>query len=87
MDLVMSEKVENSNFRHNCIFRHTCMSEQPILTKYWNYKNFLQILHSSLRCTDELLDVLFLLSAVILSELHEKPKRKDRVTEKYIEEK
>ena len=59
------------------ILRHTCMYKQPILTKQWNYNNFVQILHSYLRYIDRLLDVIFLLLAVILSELHEIPRRKN----------
>ena len=31
------------------IFRYTCMYKQPILTKYWNYNSFVQILYSTLR--------------------------------------
>ena len=42
----------------------------------------MQILYSYLRYPDKLLDVLFLLLALVLSELQEKPKRKDCVTEK-----
>ena len=48
-----------------------------ILTKQQNYDIFVQILHSYLRYTDRLLDLFFLLLAEILSELHEKPRRKD----------
>ena len=40
------------------------------------------MLYSYLKCTDRLLDVLFLLLAVILSELHENSRWKDWVTEK-----
>ena len=43
---------------------------------------FLQILHSFLRNNDRLLDILFLLLAVILSVLQEEPRRKDQVTVK-----
>ena len=42
----------------------------------------MQILYSYLRYTDRFLDVLFLLPAVILSELHENPTRKNWVAEK-----
>ena len=31
---IISKEVEN------CIFRHTCICKQPILTKYWNYYSF-----------------------------------------------
>ena len=69
--------VENRVFRHNRIFRHTCKYKQPILRKWWNYKNFMQILYSYFKYTDMLLDVFFLLLAVTLSELQENPRRKD----------
>ena len=62
------KEVENCIFRHNRIFRLTFMYKQPKLTRKWNYNIFVQILHSSVRYTDEL----FLLLTVILSELHEK---------------
>ena len=59
---------------------HVC-----IKNPYWQSsgitKIFLQI-YSYLRYTDKLLDVFFLLVAVILSELHEIPGRKDWATEK-----
>ena len=58
------------------------MYKQFILTKQWNYNNFVQILYSYLRYTDRLLDEFFLLVAVILSNHHENPRRKDLVTEK-----
>ena len=74
---VILKEVENRVFRHNRILRHTCIYKQPILTKWWNYNNFVQILYSYLKYTDTLLDVLFLLQAVILFELHENPRRKD----------
>ena len=67
----ISKEAENCVLRYNCIFRCTSIYTQPMLTKQWNYNNFLQILYSYLRYTDRLLDVLFLLPAVILSELHE----------------
>ena len=47
---VISKGVENG------VFRHTCMYKRPILTKYWNYNNFVEILCSYLRYTDRLLD-------------------------------
>ena len=53
-----------------------------MLTKYWDYINFVQILCSYLKYTERLLNVFLLLLAVILSELHEHPRRKDRFTEK-----
>ena len=74
---VTSKEVENRVFRHNRIFRQTCMHKQPIFTKSWNFNNFVQILYSYLRGIDKLLDVFFFLLAVILSELHENPRRKN----------
>ena len=82
---VISKEVENCIFSHNWIFRHTCMYKQPTLTTLSNYNNFLQIfVLDTMR--GSFLDVLFLLLAVILSELYEKPRRnKDSVTEKSTE--
>ena len=58
--------------------------------QWWNYNNFVEIWYSYLRYTDRLLDVFFLLLIVVLSELHENPRRKDCVTEnstkKYLRE-
>ena len=71
-----------SIFRHNRIFRHTYMYKKPTWTNQWNCNIFVQILCSYLRYTTRLLDLFFLLLAVILSQLHEKPQRKDWVTEK-----
>ena len=71
-----------------------CIYKQPILTHYFvnmgwqrgwiglNYDIIVHILYSYLRYTDRLLDLFFLLLAVILSEFHEKPRRKDLVAEK-----
>ena len=81
---VISKKVKNHIFRHNRIFRHTFMHKQPILTKQLNYNIFEQIFHSYLRYTDRLSDVLFLLLAVILSELQTKKERLSHI-KKYIE--
>ena len=58
-------------------FLATRIYKQPILTKWWNNNIFVQILNSYLKYPDRLLDVFFLLFAVILSELREKPRRKD----------
>ena len=64
---------------HVCI-NNPCWQSSGIIIK-------LQILCSYLIYTDRLLDVFFLLLAVILLELHENPRRKDWVTEKkYTEE-
>ena len=81
---IISKEVENHIFRHNRIFRHTCMHKQLILTKQWNYNIFEQVLHSYLRCTDRLSDVLFLLLAVMLSELQTKKETLSH-EKKYIE--
>ena len=79
----ISEEVENYIFRHNWILKHTCMYKKPALTKYWNYNLFVQILYSHFRYTNRLfLGCVFLLLAVILSELQEKPRRKVCVTKK-----
>ena len=53
------------------------MYQQPVLTKYWNFNIFVQILYSYLKYIDRLLDAFFLLLTVILSELHGKQRRKD----------
>ena len=34
---VISKKVENHIFKHNLMFRDTCMYKQPTLTKYFKY--------------------------------------------------
>ena len=52
-----------------------------MLSKYWNYNIFVQVLYSYFRYTDRFLDLFFLLLAVILSELHDKSRRKGWVTE------
>ena len=52
------------HYRHNRIFRHTCMCKKSILIKQCNYNIFLQVSNSYLRYTDTLLDVLFLLLAL-----------------------
>ena len=66
----ISKEVQNRIFRHTRIFSLIYMYKQPILAKQQNHNIFVQILHSQLRCTDMLLEVFFLLLAVILSELH-----------------
>ena len=43
------KEVENRVFRRNPIFRKTCVYKEHIFTKWWNYYNFAQILHSYLR--------------------------------------
>ena len=76
---VISKEVENLVF---ITFLGTCMYNQPMLTKTWNYNNFVPRLHSYLRCCERLLDVFFLLLAIILSECHENPRRKDWLQQK-----
>ena len=79
---VTSKEAENQMFRHNWNFRHTFVYKQPTLTKQWNFLCKYYIVISDIR-VGFFLDVLFLLLAVILSELYEKPRRnKDWVTEK-----
>ena len=78
----ISKETENRVFRNNCIFRHTLIYKQPILTKKGNYNNFLQILHSYLRYIDRILDVFFFLLAVILSELYQSSKKKTDLQKK-----
>ena len=53
------------------------MYKKPILAKKWNYNIFVQILYSYLKYPDGLLDVFFMLLAVLLLEFHEKSKIKD----------
>ena len=76
---VISKEVENRVFRHSRIFRHTCINNS-----YWQRSGIIRVL-----------DVIFLLLAVIWSELHENPRRKGSVTKevhrkkvqkKYIEQ-
>ena len=55
----------------------TIAFSDTILTKKWNYNNSVEILFCYLRYTDRLLDVFFLLLAVILSKLHENLTSKD----------
>ena len=84
---VISKEVENHIFRHNWIFRHISMYKQPTLTKYGNYifSCKYDIVISDIP-VGSFLDVLFFLPTVILSELHERPRRKDWVTEKSTQE-
>ena len=85
----ISKEVKNHIFRQNWIFRHMyhmCMYKQPTLTIQWNYNFFLckydivTVISDTL--VDSFLGLLFLLLAVILSELLEKPRRKEWVKEK-----
>ena len=78
---VISKEIENRIFRHNRYFRHVC-----IKNPYWQSSGIItflwKILYSYRRYTDRLLDVFFLLLTVILSEFHEKLRKKNSVTEK-----
>ena len=76
---VISKELDNGIFRHNCIFRHTFTYKNPIMTKQWNYNILVKISYGHLRYTDRPLDTFSLLLSVILSELHEELRRKDRV--------
>ena len=73
---VVSKEIENQIFRHNGNFRHTCVYKQPTLTSsgiiVFLCKYYIVI---SDALVDFFLDVLFLVLAVILSELYEKPRR------------
>ena len=62
---LISKDVENHLVRRNSIFRDTSIYKQFILTKQWNYHNFVQILYSYLRYTVRLLGVFFLLLLAI----------------------
>ena len=74
---VISKEKENLIFGPNCIFKHTCMNKQTKLTKLGNYNFFAEILYSYLRYLDRLLDAFFFSLAAMLSEFHEKPRKKD----------
>ena len=60
-----------------------------INNQYWRRSEIIMILckirYSHLRYTDRLLDVLFLLLAVVLSELHENTREKNWITEKRMQ--
>ena len=74
---VISKEVENHIFRPNLIFRHTCMYKQPTLRKYTGILIFLckYYIDISETLVGSFLELLFLLLAAVLSELHEKPRR------------
>ena len=76
---LISQVIENSVFRHNRILRHTCMYKKPMSARKWNYNNFVQTLYSYLSYIDRL--VFFFLLVVILSKLHENPRRKEYIGE------
>ena len=81
---VISKEVKNHILIQNWIFRHTCYINNPhcqisgiIISLCKDY------IVTSDTLVGSFLDVLFLLLAVILSGLHEKPRRnKDWATEK-----
>ena len=81
---VLSKVVKNHILRQNSIFRRKCY----INNLHWQSSGIIIILckyyivvSDTLVCS--FLDVLFLLLAIVLSGLHDKPRRnKDRVTEK-----
>ena len=81
---VLLKEVKSHILIHNWIFRHTCCINNP----HWQISGITIFLceHyivTSYTLAGSFLDVLFLLLAVILSGLHEKPRRnKDWVTEK-----
>ena len=81
---VISKEVKNHILRHNWIFRHTCCINN---THWQSSGNIIFLCKYYIVIWDTLvgffLDVLFLLLSVILSGLHEKPKRnKEWFTEK-----
>ena len=82
---VISKEVENRVFRRNWIFRPTYFYKQPILTRQWNYNNFVHMLYSYLRYNDRLLDVFFLLLVIILSEFYENPRTENSVRKKFTQ--
>ena len=70
---VISNKIENYLFKHSIIFRHTCKPHWQsceIMIFFCKYDVFIS----------DILAGSFLLVAI--SELHEKPRKKDWVTEK-----
>ena len=71
---VIPNEAENRVFRQNRVFGHTCKYEQPRLTKYWNYSDFVQILYIVI--SDTLIaSVFFLFLTQILSELQENKRK------------
>ena len=75
---------EKSHLKTQFDFQTQMFYKQPTLTKQWNIRilcKYYIVVSDTLVCS--FLDVLFLLLAIILSGLHDKPRRnKDRVTEK-----
>ena len=79
---VVSKEAVNCVFRDNRVLDTHVYIKNPNWQRKWNYSNFVQVLHNYLRYPDRLLDMFFLLLAVILSELHGNSRRKDWVIEK-----
>ena len=80
---VISKKVENHILKHDWLITHLCMHKQPTLTKQWKYF-FANISYVVIPDTlvASFLDVFFLTLALIFSEFHVNPWRKDSVSEK-----
>ena len=84
---VISKEVENHIFKDNLIFRDTCMIHVCISNPHWQNSEIMiffckyDVVISDI-LVGSLLDVLYFFLAVILSELHETPRRKEWVTEK-----
>ena len=78
---IISREVENQIFRHNCIFRCTCIYKQPKMTKLWNY-NILSFIQLSYKYNNRLFDVFFLLLTALLSGFHKKQIRKINLQKK-----
>ena len=80
---ILSKEAENNIVRHNWVFRHACCTNNL----HWESSGIIMFLCKYIVTLDTLvdcfLDVLFLLLVIILSGLHEKPRRnKDWVTDK-----
>ena len=82
---VTSKEVENHILKHDWLITHLCMHKQPTLTKQWKYF-FANISYVVIPDTlvASFLDVFFLTLALIFSEFHVNPWRKDSVSEKRI---
>ena len=84
---VILKEVENQIFRHSWVFRHTHVC---VNNPHWQSSGIIIFLCKYYTVISDamvglFLNVLFLLLAVILLELYEKPRRdKDWVTEKSI---
>ena len=82
------EEIENHIFRHNWIFRHTCMYQQPTLTTQWDYNIFEQILHIYFKYTGSLFlrCALFVTRCNIIRTTWETKKERFSYSKKYKEE-